>query len=210
MRYRPTVKVFRRAGLAASAVAMVLLFNACGSTFTVTVDATGFSPTRVRTNDQQDAIQWHNTDSSGTHTATSEGNGAFFDTGDIPPDGTSSPIAFQFAGLFHYHDKYHPKHSATAYIPLCVQSEASPGDHIFVQWAGCPTGTTIPAGFHADIQVRLPGNVHYANWLMNQTGSQTGHTYHVKRKGIYRFRARYVKNGVERSDYTPAAVCNVT
>jgi plastocyanin len=48
-------------------------------------------------------VAWQNGDSI-AHTAT--GNG--FDTGAIPPGGTSSPIMFNTAGTLNYHCSFHP------------------------------------------------------------------------------------------------------
>ncbi len=50
-------------------------------------------------------VAWKNNDSI-THTATSD-SGAF-DTGAIPPGGTSSPITMPAAGTFGYHCSIHP------------------------------------------------------------------------------------------------------
>ncbi len=73
--------------------------------------------------------------------------------------------------------------------------------------ADCSGSCTMPAGFHADIQVKVPGSTTWKNWLTNQT--TTSGTYHVKKVGTYSFRARYVADGppVVPSAYTPAAKC---
>jgi plastocyanin len=50
-------------------------------------------------------VRWHNADSI-THTASQDGGG--FDTGAIPPGGTSGPITFSSAGAASYHCSIHP------------------------------------------------------------------------------------------------------
>ena len=43
------------------------------------------------------------------HTATSEDDGKIFDTGEIKPGETSSPVTFDKEGEFNYHCKIHGK-----------------------------------------------------------------------------------------------------
>jgi plastocyanin len=50
-------------------------------------------------------VRWHNADAI-THTATQDGRG--FDTGFIPPGGTSAPITVTAAGAISYHCAIHP------------------------------------------------------------------------------------------------------
>jgi plastocyanin len=50
-------------------------------------------------------VRWHNTDAI-THTATQDGGG--FDTGFIPPGGTSAPITVSTVGAISYHCAIHP------------------------------------------------------------------------------------------------------
>ena len=50
-------------------------------------------------------VRWHNADNI-THTATQDGQG--FDTGLIPPGGTSAPITVSAAGAISYHCAIHP------------------------------------------------------------------------------------------------------
>jgi len=50
-------------------------------------------------------VRWHNADNI-THTATQDGRG--FDTGFIPPGGTSAPITVSAAGAISYHCAIHP------------------------------------------------------------------------------------------------------
>jgi plastocyanin len=56
-------------------------------------------------------VAWHNGDVI-THTAT--GNG--FDTGPVPPGGTSSAIMFSTAGTFGYHCSIHPSMTGTLVV----------------------------------------------------------------------------------------------
>ena len=60
------------------------------------------SPANVTAGQQ---IRWHNADSM-THTATQDGRG--FDTGSIPPGGTSAPVTLATAGTVSYHCAIHP------------------------------------------------------------------------------------------------------
>jgi plastocyanin len=55
-------------------------------------------------------VGWRNADST-THTATQDGGR--FNTGNIGPGGTSSPIAMTAAGAFPYHCSIHPSMVAT-------------------------------------------------------------------------------------------------
>jgi plastocyanin len=50
-------------------------------------------------------VRWHNADTI-AHTATRDGGG--FDTGLIPPGGTSAPITVTTAGTVRYHCEIHP------------------------------------------------------------------------------------------------------
>ena len=50
-------------------------------------------------------VAWHNAHNQ-THTATADDGS--FDTGNIPPGGTSSPITVSTAGSFAYHCTPHP------------------------------------------------------------------------------------------------------
>jgi plastocyanin len=50
-------------------------------------------------------VRWHNADAI-THTATQNGGG--FDTGLIPPGGTSATITVSTAGTIGYHCAIHP------------------------------------------------------------------------------------------------------
>jgi plastocyanin len=50
-------------------------------------------------------VRWHNADVI-THTATQDGGG--FDTGLIPPGGTTAPISVSAPGTLRYHCAIHP------------------------------------------------------------------------------------------------------
>ena len=52
------------------------------------------------------SVEWTNKAFS-KHTATSEDDGKTFDTGEIKPGETSSPVKFDKAGEFKYHCKIH-------------------------------------------------------------------------------------------------------
>jgi plastocyanin len=54
------------------------------------------------------SVVWANKAHS-KHTATSDDEGKTFDTGEIKPDGTSKPVAFEKVGEFKYHCKVHGK-----------------------------------------------------------------------------------------------------
>jgi plastocyanin len=60
------------------------------------------SPASVAVGQQ---IRWHNGDGI-VHTATQDGGG--FDTGLIPPGGTSGPITLNAPGSIGYHCAVHP------------------------------------------------------------------------------------------------------
>ncbi len=54
------------------------------------------------------SVTWMNMDTI-THTATADSSSAFqFDTGNIAPGGTSTPIVFNTVGSFPYHCTPHP------------------------------------------------------------------------------------------------------
>ena len=55
-----------------------------------------------------DSVTWSNAAFS-KHTATSDDDGKTFDTGEIQPDATSSPMKFDKDGEFKYHCKIHGK-----------------------------------------------------------------------------------------------------
>jgi plastocyanin len=63
---------------------------------------TSFSPDPATLQAGQ-TVAWRNADSM-SHTATGSG----FDTGGIPPGGTSAPIAMNTAGRIDYHCSFHP------------------------------------------------------------------------------------------------------
>src|SRR5262245_48261620 len=55
-----------------------------------------------------DSIVWTNKAFS-NHTATSEDDGKTFDTGEIKPGNSSSPVTIEVEGEFKYHCKIHGK-----------------------------------------------------------------------------------------------------
>jgi plastocyanin len=55
-----------------------------------------------------DSVAWTN-NAFTKHTATSNDDGKTFDTGEIQPDATSSPVKFGNEGEFKYHCKIHGK-----------------------------------------------------------------------------------------------------
>jgi plastocyanin len=196
-----------------AAGSVLVLNTACGLTFTVTIDDTGYNPDQVRTSDQSDSVKWANNGTT-NHSATSLGTGAFFDTGEIAMGSSSSAFSFKDAGTFPYFDNDNPDARGRIVVPVYVPQDAAKGSKITVIWAGSPSigSYTIPAGFHADVQVVLPHGHRWINWKMNQTGSQTYASTTVTRHGLYFFRARYVKDGPPKvkSWWTPKEICNVT
>ncbi|MEV5376046.1 MULTISPECIES: cupredoxin domain-containing protein [Streptomyces] len=62
-----------------------------------------------------DSVAWTNQDSI-THTATSDASPPVWDTGDILPGRTSSPITFQTLGTFPYHCRIHPDMRASIMV----------------------------------------------------------------------------------------------
>jgi len=74
--------------------------------------ATSFSPNPAAVKVGQN-VAWHNVDSIG-HTATQDGGG--FDTGVIPPGGTSAPIKLSTSGTMGYHCAIHPSMVGTLNI----------------------------------------------------------------------------------------------
>src|SRR5207248_11669796 len=121
------------------------------------------------TSDQSDAVQWTNNGTT-NHSATSTGGGAFFDTGEISTGSMSSAIQFHDAGTFPYSDDDNPQAKGTVAVPVSVPQDAQKGDNILVVWGGSPSpgSYTIPAGFHADVQVRAPGSTGWKNWKTDQ------------------------------------------
>ncbi len=125
--------LFRRLGLVAFPFLAAGLIAACsnnssaptapvvpaggggGGTAAVTITILGqqgsqsFSPNPGTVTAGQ-TVAWRNNDSI-THTATAD-NGAF-DTGAIPPGGTSSPITMGTSGSFNYHCSIHPSMTGT-------------------------------------------------------------------------------------------------
>lgn len=78
----------------------------------VTIANMEFSPDPVAIK-VGDTVIWTNKDRS-THTATADDGS--FDTGRIPPGGTSKPISFQSAGEVSYHCMIHPSMSGTVTV----------------------------------------------------------------------------------------------
>jgi plastocyanin len=59
-------------------------------------------------------VAWHNADGI-THTSTSNGIGGW-DTGNIPPGGTSVAIRMNTTGNFNYHCSIHPTMVGTLFV----------------------------------------------------------------------------------------------
>jgi plastocyanin len=85
----------------------------------VTITITGMNAAQSFSPDpgaitQGQTVSWHNADTV-AHTATSTIAGGF-DTGEIPPGGTSTPITMATAGTFTYACMIHPSMTGTLTI----------------------------------------------------------------------------------------------
>ena len=85
----------------------------------VTINITGqmgsnsFSPSPDTVTVGQ-TVSWHNTDGT-THTSTGDGV-SLWDTGNIGPGGTSSPIQMNATGSHGYHCSLHPAMVGTLFV----------------------------------------------------------------------------------------------
>ena len=77
------------------------------NSITVEMKSLSYSPKIVEV-PVGDTVVWTNK-AFATHTATSDDDGKAFDTGEIKPDETSSPVKFEKEGEFKYHCKIHGK-----------------------------------------------------------------------------------------------------
>ncbi|MEU7169488.1 plastocyanin/azurin family copper-binding protein [Streptomyces morookaense] len=77
---------------------------------TVLVQNFAFAPNDLLIN-VGDSVVWTNEDDV-THTATSDASPPVWDTGEISPGQSSSPIGFETVGVFSYHCSIHPEMTA--------------------------------------------------------------------------------------------------
>ena len=153
-------------------------------------------------------------DGSENHTATSDQG--FFDTGTML-SGDSADIQFNHAGKFPYHCTFHPKMKGTIEVPVGVsEPEVSKGGSVTIFWESSDffdgdDEPEIPAGFDADVQVKLPGSTKWKTIFENQTGTSVSGSYATTKKGVYRFRARYQETSSgDASGYSPPVPVEAT
>jgi plastocyanin len=73
----------------------------------VTIKSLSYDPKKLEIH-VGDAVVWTNK-AFAAHTATSDDDGKTFDTGNVEPDTSSSPVKFNKAGEFKYHCLVHGK-----------------------------------------------------------------------------------------------------
>ena len=179
----------RRVAILAAAGLSLLVAAGCLYTAHIEISDRKFSPKVSIETDQCDSASWKNTGTT-NHTATS----AFFDTGQIAPAATTSPLPFPNAGKFPYHDADHRRAKGIVEVPIIVNPpSAARNDTIDVTWSGDiappPCGAPAnPAGTTFDVQVRTPGSKHFRFWQRHVVIENANYT--VRRKGTYVFRAR--------------------
>jgi plastocyanin len=101
--------------LPASFAFMLAASLACSAeTVNVKMKSLSFDPKELAIH-LGDSVTWSNAAFS-KHTATSDDDGKTFDTGDIQPDATSSPVKFEKEGAFKYHCKIHGKSMSGAIV----------------------------------------------------------------------------------------------
>jgi len=74
---------------------------------TVTMRSLSYDPKKLEIR-VGDSVKWNNK-AFAAHTATSDDDGKTFDTGNVEPDTSSSPVQFTKAGEFKYHCLVHGK-----------------------------------------------------------------------------------------------------
>jgi len=155
-------------------------------------------------------VDWTNTGNN-SHTATSIGDGTFFDSGNVGPGGTYSKV-IENAGTFQYSCALIPKMRGTVKVGMWYLGGGDPpfttDSDFTVGWAGSEDPddhpASIPSGFDADIQVKRDDGK-FKDFLIDRTGSQTETEWHPDRPGTYLFRARlqHATTGVA-TKYSPS------
>jgi plastocyanin len=96
-------------------VCTLAISSAClAETVTVKMKSLSYDPKELAIH-VGDSVAWTNNAFS-KHTATSDDDGKTFDTGEVQPDATSSPVKFGNEGEFKYHCKIHGKSMSGAIV----------------------------------------------------------------------------------------------
>lgn len=93
--------------LSASFVFVLAATDVClaAETITITIRSLSFDPKQVEAH-VGDTVVWTN-NSLTNHTAVSDDDGKTFDTGELKPNETSTPVKLERQGEFGYHCKIH-------------------------------------------------------------------------------------------------------
>jgi plastocyanin len=172
----------------------------------ITIDNLTYTPHTERVGIAE-SVAWTNNQAGVTHTATSNLTTAstpLWDTGFITAGTTSTAQHTNAAGTFPYHCRVHSTMHGVLVSPTVIPSTATKGVAFTVTWA---QGTTVPAGFVEDVQIRKPGSRQFRSWKTGQTVSSAPYT--PLRKGKYLFRAR-LRSADGHSAFSPASAVFVS
>ena len=185
---------------AAWAVGNTLTATIAESVCEIQVSETGFVPTTTPAI-QSDTIAWTIV-SGDSHRLKDSSGMRLFDSGALAA-GSSFQFTFNSAGTYTVTDRATRATSSVA-VPVVVPSTGNVGEPLLVTWSAA-----APApGFLFDVQIRVPMDRAFRDWLVGQTATAT--TYVPAEAGSYAFRARLRASGTgAASKWSPPAAVNV-
>ena len=187
--------------VAVSLASLVLIALPAQAASQVTIQGSAYAPTPI-TVPQGGSVQWHNAETTLTHTATSDVG--LWTTPPLAPTTTSTAIPFKAAGVYAYHCKIHPVMHGKVRVPIVVSpASGGPGTVFTITLA---TGSTAHWSF--DVQKKAGAGP----WKIWKTGvTSLSVTFHHASPGTWRFRSRLHRNGSTlRTGWSPPKVITIS
>ena len=187
--------------VAASLASLVLIGLPAQAASQVTIQGSVFAPTPI-TVPQGGSIQWHNAETTLSHTATSDVG--LWTTTTLTPGTTSTAKVFKAAGVYAYHCKIHPFMHGKVRVPIEVSSASGGTSTVFTITHA--TGSRLHWSF--DVQKKAGAGL----WRIWKTGvTSLSVTFHHASPGTWRFRSRLHRNGSTlRTGWSPPKVITIS
>jgi plastocyanin len=171
--------------VAASLASLVLIGLPAQAASQVTIQGSAFAPTPI-TVPQGGSIQWHNAETTLSHTATSDVG--LWTTTTLTPGTTSTAKVFKAAGVHAYHCKIHPFMHGKVRVPIEVSSASGGTGTVFT----ITLATGSRAHWSFDVQKKAGAGL----WKIWKTGvTSLSVMFHHASPGTWRFRSRLHRNG---------------
>jgi plastocyanin len=187
--------------VAVSLASLVLIALPAQAASQVTIQGSAYAPTPI-TVPQGGSVQWHNMETTLSHTATSDIG--LWTTSTLTPASTSTAVPFKAAGVYAYHCKIHPFMHGKVRVPIEVSSASGGTSTVFT--ITLATGSRLHWSF--DVQKKAGAGL----WKIWKTGvTSLSVTFHHASPGTWRFRSRLHKNGSTlRTGWSPSKVITIS